>query len=291
VVVNLKPLTIDNYGDIMLISLATMNFKLCHLLREKLSRGGFRVEQILFGEKPSKGSIIVVTTEADIQQQTHNYKNLVILSTNEVLNVDRAYSKIVLSVEGKKIWESLIIGIDPGLTIGIAIITDGCLRTAFETRDRKEAIDFILHSIENNPAKMAIIRVGSTGGYRRVLILNELLNVKPKNVTLETVDELQTTPFSSQDAKDGILEGAKNGVKINAGKDATAAMEIAFRLGESVKHPETWKTSEGELKEIQILSRQYSRGKVTISLDLAKKVASGLLTLEEAIAIQKSENK
>ncbi len=274
----------------MLISLATMNFRLCHLLRERLTEDGFSVEQIILGELPSKGSILVVTTEEELIEK-HNYSKLVVLTKSDTLTINRAYSKIVLGIEGKKIWESLIVGIDPGLTIGVAIITDGCLRTAFETRDIKEVIDFVLASIKNTPAKMTIIRVGSTGGYRRVLILNELLNVKPKSVDLEIVNELQTTPASCQDAKEGITKRLQNGLKISAGKDATAAMEIAFRLGESVKSPETWKTSEGELKEIQVLSRQYSRGDVTISRDLAQKVAAGKLSLEKAIAIQKSEKK
>ncbi|NHJ47862.1 MAG: pre-16S rRNA-processing nuclease YqgF [Asgard group archaeon] len=275
----------------MLISLATMNFKLCYLLREKLTVGGFRVEQIVLGEKPSKGSVLVISTEEEAKGKKFDYKNFIALSNSEVLNVDKAYTKIILGIEGKRIWESLIVGVDPGLTIGVAIITDGCLRTTLETRDRKEMMDFILNTIDSNPAKMAIIRVGSTGGYRRVLILNELLNVKPKNVALEIVDELETTPATTQEAQDGINDGVKTGVKIKAGKDAAAAMEIAFRIGESVKSPETWQTSDGELKEIQVLSRQFSRGKVTVSKELAKKVASGLLTLEEAIEIQKSENK
>ncbi len=275
----------------MLISLATMNFRLCHLLREKLTKGGFRIEQIIPGEPASKGSILVISTEEEIGDEEFNYERFVVLSKNEVLNVDKAYLKIMLSLEDKRIWESLIIGIDPGLTIGVAIITDGCLRTALETRDKKEALNFVMKAIENNPAKMAIIRVGSTGGYRRVLILNELLNIKPKNVTIEIVDELQTTPSSYQEAKDGLAEGAIGNLKIKAGKNATAAMEIAFRIGESVKSPETWVPSEGELKEIQILSRQYSKGKVTISKNLAIRVATGLITLNEAIELQKSENK
>ncbi|NHJ38551.1 MAG: pre-16S rRNA-processing nuclease YqgF [Asgard group archaeon] len=275
----------------MLISLATMNFRLCHLLREKLTKGGFRIEQIIPGEPASKGSILVISTEEEVGDEEFNYERFVVLSKNEVLNVDKAYLKIMLSLEDKRIWESLIIGIDPGLTIGVAIITDGCLRTALETRDKKEALNFVMKAIENNPAKMAIIRVGSTGGYRRVLILNELLNIKPKNVTIEIVDELQTTPSSYQEAKDGLAEGAIGNLKIKAGKNATAAMEIAFRIGESVKSPETWVPSEGELKEIQILSRQYSKGKVTISKNLAIRVATGLITLNEAIELQKSENK
>ncbi len=275
----------------MLISLATMDFRLCHLLREKLTQEGFSIEQLQPGDAPSKESILVVTTEEENNQITMSYENLVILSTVETLNIDKAYSRIMLGVEGKKIWESLIIGVDPGITIGVAIITDGCLRSTLETRDIKEAVNFINTTITTHPAKMAIIRIGSTGGYRQVLILNELLNVKPDHVNLEVVDELQTTPESCQDAKAVLTEGVKIGMKIPGGKDATAAMEIAFRLGERVKSPETWEPSEGELKEIQILSRQYSKGDVTISRELAKKVALGRLSLEKAISIQKSEKK
>ncbi|RLI68929.1 MAG: hypothetical protein DRO63_01800, partial [Candidatus Gerdarchaeota archaeon] len=175
----------------------------------------------------------------------------------------------------------------PGRTIGVAIITDGCLRGVLETREINEAIDYIFLTIKNNPAKMVIIRIGSTGGYRRILLLNELLNNKPSHVSIEVVDELQTTPTSCQDAREGILNSSREGQKLIAGKDASAAMEIAFRLGESIKSQEQWEPSEGELKEIQVLSRQYSRGKVTISKDQAIKVAKGVLTLEEAIENQK----
>lgn len=275
----------------MLISIATMDFRLCHLLREKLSQKGFSIEQLQPGDPPSKDSILIVTTEEESNQKNLTYSNMVVLSKVETLNLDKAYSKIMLGIEGKKIWESLIIGVDPGLTIGVAVITDGCLQSTLETRDIKETVNFILLTLKNLPAKMAIIRIGSTGGYRQILILNELLNVKPEHVDLEVVDELHTTPERGQEANEIFLESVKEGMKIPGGKDATAAMQIAFRLGESVKEPETCETSDGELKEIQVLSRQYSRGDVTISRELAIKVASGRLTLEEAISIQKSENK
>ncbi|HUU77709.1 MAG TPA: hypothetical protein VMX55_05145 [candidate division Zixibacteria bacterium] len=277
--------------DNLLISLATMDFRLCHLLREKLTISGFRVEQILPGEHPSKRSILVVTTEQEESESPTNYPKKVILSQIETQNINQAYSRIILGIEGKKIWESLIIGVDPGLTIGIAIITDGCLRSTLETREIKEAVRYIISSLYNMPSKMSIIRIGSTGGYRRILLLNELLNVKPKDVALEVVDELQTTPASFQEAKNNIQNGSRNGTKIKGGKDATAAMEIAFRLGESVKCPEEWQVSEGELKEIQILSRQYSKGDVTISQELAKKVACGSISIDEAIRQHKSERK
>ncbi len=271
----------------MLISLATMDFRLCHILRERLNKGGFSVEHISPGDQPSEGSIVVVTTEREETINPTNYPRKVVLTRSEVGNVNLAISKITLGLEGKHIWESVVVGVDPGLTIGVAVITDGCLRATLETRVIKEAVNYVITSLKNTPAKMAIIRLGSTGGYRRVLIMNELLQAKPNDVDLEIVDELETTPINSEDAKAALKNGTRGDIEIKGGKDATAAMEIAFRLGESVKYPEKWVVSEGELKEIQVLSRQFSKGDVTITKELARKVACGVISIEEAILLQK----
>lgn len=275
----------------MLISLATMDFRLCHLLRERLNKGGFSVEHISPGDQPSEGSIVVVTTEKEESINPTNYPHKVVLTRTETGNINLAISKITLGLEGKHIWESVVIGVDPGLTIGVAVLTDGCLRATLETREIKEAVNYVITSIKNTPAKMAIIRLGSTGGYRRVLLMNELLNAKPKDVNLEIVNELETTPTNSETAKIALKNGTREGVAIEGGKDATAAMEIAFRLGESVQCVEKWELSDGELKEIQVLSRQFSKGDVTITKELARKVAYGVISIEEAILLQKKEKR
>ncbi|MEA2070837.1 MAG: hypothetical protein U9O98_06045 [Asgard group archaeon] len=277
----------------MLISLATMDFRLCHLIRERLTKNGFAVEHILPGSSPSKDSVLVVTTKTDEKQYELDYRKKVVLTPLDTKSIDKAYSKILLGIEGKKIWESLIIGIDPGLSIGVAIVADSFLRSHLETRSMQKAINFIRKSLKNISAKMKIVRVGSTGGYRRILLLNEILNILPKNVKLETVDELNTTPASQEIINNLLVEKEKKS-NSSLGKDALAAMKIAYRLGERVECPEKIEVTPGELKEIQVLSRQYSQGEVTISKKLAKKVACGLLTINDAIEIQqfkKQQNK
>ncbi len=273
----------------LLISLATMDFRLCHLLSERLKKGGFLVEHISPSDRPSKGSIIVVTTEMEEKIKATNYPQKIVLSMVETGNINLAISKITLGLEGKHIWQSVIVGVDPGLTIGVAVIADGCLRATLETRVIKEAVNYVITSIKNTPAKMALIRLGSTGGYRRILLMNELLNAKPNDVDLEVVDELETTPMNNETAKTALKNGTRLGIDISGGKDATAAMEIAFRYGESVQCIEKLEVSDGELKEIQVLSRQYSKGDVTITKELATKVACGLISIEEAILCQKKE--
>jgi len=278
-------------GVVLLISLATMDFRLCHLLRERLTKGGFSVEHISPGDQPSEGSIVVVTTEREETIKPTTYPQKVVLTRVETGNIDFAISTIILGLEGKRIWDSVIVGVDPGMTIGVAVIADGCVRATLETRSIKEAVNYVITSIKITPAKMALIRLGSTGGYRRVLLMNELLHAKPNDVDLEVVDELETTPMNSETAKAALKNGARDGVEIKGGKDATAAMEIAFRLGESVNCVEKWEVSDGELKQIQILSRQFSKGDVTVTKELARKVASGVISIEEAILLQKKDKK
>ncbi|MBD3189795.1 MAG: hypothetical protein GF308_04085 [Candidatus Heimdallarchaeota archaeon] len=273
----------------MLVALATMDFRLCHLLREKLEKNGFSVEQIIPGKKPPKGTIIVVTTKKEEKMSPTPFPRKVVLSRSDKLNINRAYGKILLTLEDKRIWESLIIGIDPGMTIGVAIVADSHLRASLETREINEAIDFVLRALKNNPAKMSIIRIGSTGGYRRVLILNELLNAKPSDIPLEIVDELGTTPALPPQKQEELVDSSSPTRSIS--KDIVAATEIAYRLGERIKRPEEWDFSEGELKEIQMLSRHYSEGEVTIPKDLARAVACGFLSIREAIEVQRSRQK
>lgn len=273
----------------MLVVLATMDFRLCHLLREKLEKNGYTAEQIVPGKKPPKGTILVVTTKKEEKKSPTPFSKKVVLSRSDRLNINRAYGKILLALEDKRIWESLIIGIDPGMTIGVAMVADSHLRASLETRVIDEAIDFVLRALKNNPAKMAIIRIGSTGGYRRVLILNELLNVKPSDVPVEIVDELGTTPLIPPQKTEELATSLSPNASIS--KDIVAATEIAYRLGERIKRPEEWQFSEGELKEIKTLSRYYSEGEVTISKDLARAVACGFLSIKEAIELQRSRQK
>ena len=146
----------------MLVSLATMDFRLSFLLQEKLALRGIATEQIVPGKPAARNSVLVVTTEEEFKNNTLIYEKLVVLSRSEVMNISKAITKVLLGLEGKRLWESLIIGVDPGRTIGVAIITDGCLRGVLETREINEAIDYIFLTIKNNPAKMVIIRIGST---------------------------------------------------------------------------------------------------------------------------------
>ena len=71
--------------------------------------------------------------------------------------------------------------------------------------------------------------------------------------------------------------------------DIHAAISIALTRGYRVSNRFEIVPTEGELKNIQRLSRLESEGKITISKELARRVALGELSLRTAI-IEQTEN-
>jgi hypothetical protein len=67
-----------------------------------------------------------------------------------------------------------------------------------------------------------------------------------------------------------------------------AATKIAMMLGKRVVERQNVSPADGELRELKRRSRRMSEGKLTISSDLAKAVAVGRITMEEAIDRQYS---
>jgi hypothetical protein len=89
-------------------------------------------------------------------------------------------------------------------------------------------------------------------------------------VNVEVVDETGTSPFMGR------------GIHGSEMSDIIAAINIASLKGTSVGKQEV-EPSMGEIKRIQEYSREHSNGKTSIPWDLARKVAKGEMTVEEAI--------
>jgi len=154
-----------------------------------------------------------------------------------------------------------VIGVDPGTTPGIAVLAGETVVAAFQVpladavaRIREEAAE----------ATDPLVRVGDGDRLRGTRIVNEL-----EAVPVELVDESGTTPYLGTGAR-GM-------------RDVLAAVNIAHTEGERVDDREVEPTA-GELKRIKTESRERSADDRTIDEELARRVAGGDLTVEEALA-------
>ena len=118
---------------------------------------------------------------------------------------------------------------------------------------------------------ISTIRIGSGARLMTAQIINTLLEGGFK---VELVDETGTTPCVGKNIHTSLV------------RDIIAAINIARIRGEPVGRMEI-EPSKGEIRVIQETSRSQSEGRATIPKYLARRVARGEITLDEAIEMHK----
>lgn len=207
----------DTKGWIMeaKIALATVNGKAFYLLVRELKR---RNESFL-SLRPCDGipvSVrVVITTAKESERVSH--KNVLIFDEGRgpAVIIDEA----VRLAKGKKQYERLVVGVDPGRNFGVAALGDGVLLEAKNCSSPAEAADSVREMLMRNPAVQTTIRVGN-GALTYVEELCRLLAAMvPENVAIESVEEEGTSKSLSErpqrrgekDVKSAIRIGQKRG--------------------------------------------------------------------------------
>ncbi len=153
----------------------------------------------------------------------------------------------------------LVVGIDPGIEPGIAVLAGEIIVSAYHV-PLSEAAETVHGEIEG--VTDSIVRIGDGARIEAARIVDEL------DVSVELVDETGTTPYVGTGAR-GM-------------GDVLAAVNIARIEGEQIDGRE-FEPTDGELQVIKNRSRERSEQNRTIDEALARRVASGELTLDEAL--------
>ncbi len=154
-----------------------------------------------------------------------------------------------------------VVGIDPGERPGIAVLVGETVVAAFQVpADRVGAV--VMKEIEE--AVDPLVRIGDGARLTGAHIVDDL-----PDVPVELVDETGTTPYLGTGAR-GM-------------GDVIAAVNIALRTGERIESREVTPTA-GELQRIQERSREASETNRAIGEGLAREVARGERSIEEALA-------
>lgn len=204
----------------------------------------------------------VLTTK--IESEIINFKNVIIIEKD----IAKAVLQAQIQIKGINSFSKIIIGIDPGERPGIAVLGDNSVIQKEKATSPENVREIIERIIENYLTLSCVIKIGHGAMILRNRIINSLLDI---NVPIEIVDETNTT------------------IQIDE-PDIHAAIDIAYSKGKIVNIPFELKPTNGELNEIKRRSRLKSKGQLTISKELARKVAIGDLTLDEAINKQKQTN-
>ena len=182
---------------------------------------------------------------------------------------DMAIAEALRLQSGKDSFKTLVVGIDPGeKRIGFALVADGTVLDAKQLGTVGEVEEALDQVVNHFPVRSLIVRIGHGAPTVRNRIANAVLGL---GLRVEIADETSTTR------------------KVDL-PDVEAAITIAGIPGVSIDTPLRISPSKGELRHIKKRSRERSGGAITISTRLARRVAIGELTLEEAVAIMNGDD-
>ena len=237
----------------MSIVVATADFEIYYEVVDELRGRGVAFTTIQPSEEiPDATRVVIAGAEDEIET---DLEVAVAEPENARQAVDEAFA-IMRGTQGRT-----IIGIDPGPRPGIAVL-EGDQAVAVFHVPLADAASVVLEEVAD--AADPVVRIGDGARLEGSKLIGEL-----QDVHVELVDETGTTPYL--------------GTGVRAGGDVVAAINIARREGEVVESREVEPTA-GELQIIKDRSRKQSAENRAINELLARRVASGELTIDEALS-------
>jgi hypothetical protein len=236
------------------IVVATADFELYHEVVDLLRDRGVAFTTIEPGDDLPDRASVVLTAPDDAGIADEDVDRVVATADDARRAVDEALA-LLRGGEGRT-----VVGVDPGVQPGIAVLSGETVVAAFQV-PLSDAVETIRREVDD--AVDPLVRVGDGARLQSARLVNDF-----DDVTVELVDETGTTPYLGSGAR-GM-------------GDVLAAVNIARLEGERVDSREIDPTA-GELQRIKDRSRQVSSDDRSIDDTLARRVAAGDLTVEEAL--------
>jgi hypothetical protein len=236
-----------------IIGLVTEDFRFFHQMVKLLKERHEPFVSLGFDDPvPENVGAIITTTAERGDVRFHN-----VISDDDPEIAFKAARSVL---RGKR-FGKIVIGIDPGRRPGIAVVGDGRIIDTELVYCPEDVTETLVRMTWNLDFDVMVVRIGHGDPTNRNRIIHA---VWPLADEVEIVDESSTT-------------------KKTVTPDIDAAIMIAFTSGERViSEPEVCPTP-GEVRDIKRLSRIESKGRVTISTELASQVARGRISLAQAL--------
>jgi hypothetical protein len=157
----------------------------------------------------------VITTKEESQQILH--PQVILFGSGS--NPESAVDKAILIVQGKRSYERVVVGVDPGKTYGIALLGDDKVLETRISSLLEDVVNLIVDRLKRFPAMVRVVRVGNGPPEYTKRFIHSLSEELPEEVVIEIVSEAGTSHLMSESAN-------RRGLR-----DAVSATEIARRIG------------------------------------------------------------
>jgi hypothetical protein len=238
------------------VVVATENFEVYHEVVNELRDRGVTFTTVEPGDQlPDSATVLIRAQSDDVAPSDVDAEVVLADPENPRRAVEQALALLRSDGDGRT-----VVGIDPGTRPGIAVLSGGVVVAAFHV-PLADVAETVRREVED--AVDPVVRIGDGARLQGAQLVREL-----EDVPVELVDETGTTPYLGTGAR-GM-------------GDVLAAVNIARLDGERVESREIEPTA-GELRVIKSRSRERADDNREIDEELARRVAFGDLTLEEAM--------
>ncbi|NPA47081.1 MAG: hypothetical protein GXO14_00360 [Thermococci archaeon] len=246
----------------MRVALVTRDPRVYYTASKVLKEYGIGFHSLIPGEDVPPDVEVIVTDEATSPRLKFPRK--------VVVRDEGFIDDLLVKLSGSS-PRTVCISIDPGERPGLSVIGDGRIIEVMHLSSPRD-VGPILSLLRRYPK--ARLKIGHGARRQRMLLLRALAEELGEEYTVTLVDESGTTP------KVSYAEG-------KSVRDIVAAINIGLRTGEETTIREALNVDEpskGEIDYIKRRSREIS-GNITIPTRLAKEVALGRMTVEEAVRL------
>ena len=185
--------------------------------------------------------------------------------------------ELLAKLEGRERFKNVFIAIDPGKRPGLSVVADGRVIEIYRLGSPRD-VDVIVELLEKYPS--ARIKIGHGAKRHRTMMLKALGEVLGYDYPVIVVNEFRTTP-------------KVGGIESSSVLDIVASINIGLRQGRKATIGELLEIKESTKREIEDIKRRSRElsGNITIPSSLAREVALGNLTLEEAIELHRRRSR
>ncbi len=159
---------------------------------------------------------VVITTKEEYHFVAHPNVLVFESESDPILVIDEA----LLGIQGKRRYERVVVGVDPGKSCGVAILGDDNIMETFICSGLEETVKVIEGALNRLPAGVRVVKVGDGAPAYAKELLHLLGKALPQETTMEIVSEAGTSRFMDEIAH-------RRGLR-----DTMSAIEIAGRKGQ-----------------------------------------------------------